>query len=104
MRSVVGRKTLAGRSSRQRHPAPLWYNLGMSREAKPQLSARIGRVVLIVFLLYPLSLGPASRLALGTRWEPVLVIYEPIERLHGIGWPFDDIMKLYVKAWRAIAG
>ncbi|HUE13132.1 MAG TPA: hypothetical protein VMR25_03105 [Planctomycetaceae bacterium] len=36
--------------------------------------------------------------------EPLLVIYEPIERLHGIGWPFDDMMNLYVKAWRAIAG
>jgi hypothetical protein len=76
----------------------------MSGKAKPQLSAWIGRVVLVVLLLYPLSIGPVSRLALGTRWERLLVIYEPMERLHGSGWPFDDMMKLYAKAWRAIAG
>jgi hypothetical protein len=82
----------------------------MRGAAKPQLYAWIGRIVLIVlivlivFLVYPLSIGPASRLALGTRWEPLLMIYEPLERLHGTGWPFDDIMQSYLKIWRAIAG
>jgi hypothetical protein len=76
----------------------------MGGEAKPRLYGWIGRIVLIAFLVYPLSIGPASRLALGTRFEPLLVIYEPIERLHGPGWPFDAIMQSYINIWRAIAG
>jgi hypothetical protein len=72
----------------------------MSDEPKKRFRGWIGWTAVALFVLYPLSIGPAFWWAdadgpFSERWETLNTVYAPLEWLAKVDW-FRNAMRWYV--------
>jgi hypothetical protein len=75
----------------------------MSDEPKKRSRRWLGWALVVVFVLYPLSVGPAARLCAGSdsQWAVAVfrIVYAPIDLVRFLIPPVDDGYFWYENLW-----